>query len=1048
MSMNKKLLEEFENPGSEYRGAPFWAWNGEMDPEELRRQVRVMHRMGLGGFFMHSRVGLATEYLSDDWFECIEACVDEAEKLGMRPWLYDEDRWPSGSAGGLVTRNPDYSARSLRMKILDKTSGLRWKSNVLSVYRARLEGGKARDLEKVPNGSRPGRLHKDESLLVFSLQVAEPSDWFNGRPPADTMNPAAVREFIRITHEAYRKRLGKRFGSCVPGIFTDEPHYGMVFDWWTSDEPGIPWTGILPSTFKKRYGYDIVPRLPEIFLDVEGCSDHHPRYHYFDCITHLFVESCARQTGEWCGKHGVMFTGHVIGEDTLVSQSRHTGSPMRFYEHMQAPGMDLLTEHWREVETAKQVTSAARQFGRKWRLTETYGCTGWDFPFIGHKAVGDWHVAMGINFRCQHLAFYSMEGEAKRDFPASISYQSPWWESYSKVEDYFARLNAVLVRGREVRDLLVLNPNESVWTFYHYAWCEDPRVEEYNRKIRRLRDLLLGNGIDFDYGDEEIMSRHGSVTKRNGSAVLRVGKAEYRAVVAPNMLTIRGSTLALLRRFRKAGGVVVFSGKVPALVDAGPCNGAKELAADCIVVPERGSKIIEAVEPSARRIEVVTGTGDRIATALHLLREDTDGFYLFVCNSGHSKRQFATSLDTDLSMARERRTGYGDVRVRGFKDCDGQPLELDPDTGAIYKASAKRRASGWEIRTSLEPVGSRLFYVPKRRGKAAYAARPRLKTKRVIKLTNRKWDLSLSDPNCLVLDTPRCRINGEKWHAAAEILRVDRAVRDNLGIARRGGEMIQPWARKIPRRPRSCKVTLRYSFEVATVPGGELCLAVERPDTFTAELNGQDVNMDAECGWWCDRSLRKIPLDAAVIRKGRNELVLVCDYDEMHPGLEIVYLLGNFGVTVRKSKTTIVRQPTTLEIGNWVKQGLAFYSGSVCYSRMVNPRLRGRERLVLVVPEYRGTAVRVLVDGRSAGIIAWHPQEIDLTDFIHNRPARLGIEVIGHRRNSHGPLHEKDKRPIAVGPGNYNSEGDNWTDSYQLVPCGLMAEPRLEVRGY
>ena len=97
--MNKQLARTFKSPGSEFRGAPFWAWNGKLEPEELRRQVRVMHRMGLGGFFMHSRVGLDTAYLSDEWFECVDACIDEAEKLDMQAWLYDEDRWPSGAAG-------------------------------------------------------------------------------------------------------------------------------------------------------------------------------------------------------------------------------------------------------------------------------------------------------------------------------------------------------------------------------------------------------------------------------------------------------------------------------------------------------------------------------------------------------------------------------------------------------------------------------------------------------------------------------------------------------------------------------------------------------------------------------------------------------------------------------------------------------------------------------------------------------------------------------------------------------------------------------------
>jgi hypothetical protein len=67
----------------------------------------------MGGFFMHSREGLETEYLSDEWFELINACISTANELGMEAWLYDEDRWPSGFAGGFVTKELKYRARYL-----------------------------------------------------------------------------------------------------------------------------------------------------------------------------------------------------------------------------------------------------------------------------------------------------------------------------------------------------------------------------------------------------------------------------------------------------------------------------------------------------------------------------------------------------------------------------------------------------------------------------------------------------------------------------------------------------------------------------------------------------------------------------------------------------------------------------------------------------------------------------------------------------------------------------------------------------------------------
>ena len=104
----------FKNPTCEYRGTPFWAWNDRLDPEELIRQIHIFKEMGFGGFHMHVRTGLDTEYLSDEYMEAIRLCIDEAKKLDMLAYLYDEDRWPSGSCGGRVTRDhPEFTRKSL-----------------------------------------------------------------------------------------------------------------------------------------------------------------------------------------------------------------------------------------------------------------------------------------------------------------------------------------------------------------------------------------------------------------------------------------------------------------------------------------------------------------------------------------------------------------------------------------------------------------------------------------------------------------------------------------------------------------------------------------------------------------------------------------------------------------------------------------------------------------------------------------------------------------------------------------------------------------------
>ena len=83
-----------------YQCIPFWSWNDELDEEGLVAQVEWMNDNGVGGFFMHARGGLKTEYLGEKWFSCIEACSKKAEELGMESYAYDENGWPSGFVGG------------------------------------------------------------------------------------------------------------------------------------------------------------------------------------------------------------------------------------------------------------------------------------------------------------------------------------------------------------------------------------------------------------------------------------------------------------------------------------------------------------------------------------------------------------------------------------------------------------------------------------------------------------------------------------------------------------------------------------------------------------------------------------------------------------------------------------------------------------------------------------------------------------------------------------------------------------------------------------
>jgi len=1027
MSLQKLFL----SPTSAYRGKPFWAWNGPLDAKELRRQIRVFRDMGLGGGFMHSRVGLATPYLSEEWFDLIRACADEARKNNMEAWLYDEDRWPSGAAGGLVTKDPEHRQKFLRIAVADPES-YESTGDELGVFLASVEGNTATDVRQI-QASQLAEAKEGEKVLAFSRVLASPSPWYNDQTYLDTLSEKSVARFVEVTHEAYTRAVGEDFGPTMPGIFTDEPNHGHLS--FRADTGDAPWTDSLPQTFRDLYGYDLMSHLPEIFLKIGDAEFSKVRRDYHDCLTYMFSRNFGKQVYDWCERNGMLSTGHVLAEENLRSQTSVVGSAMRFYEFMQAPGIDILRGEILTREggtppeylTAKQCSSMLDQFGHKWMLSELYGCTGWHFNFAEHKAVGDWQAALGVNLRCQHLSWYTMLGEAKRDYPASISFQSAWWRDYPVVEDYFARVNVVLTQGKSVRDVAVIHPIESAWGVF-YAGARGP-LDQLNSQLMTVQNLLLEEHFDFDYVDEDILSRHGAVEGQgeHAGSPLRVAKAKYHAVVVPPMLTMRESTRKILSEFLDAGGALIFVDQAPDLVDAEPNDGAKELAGKAVQIPMERGALVEALSSVSgmQRVSITTEDGKEFNNSLYMLRHDPDtGRYLvFIC---HTKQDYPS--------------GKLIVRMPG----NGQVQEWDPQTGEVFLADAEVTDDGVEIRTELPGCGSRIFVVDPTPDENL-EARKKYKEIRRETIELDEWPILRDEPNAFPLDVAEYSIDGGEWQGPLEILKLDRAVRDAAGLRPRGGQMVQPWAQTTPPEAKVIPLSLRYRFNVEAIPEGPCHLVIEEPERYQIALNGHELKVDEDEGWWIDNSFRRIRVAPWLLKNGTNELTLKTDYGPTH-GLEALYFTGEFGFRWDGTRAVVTELPRTLALGNWVTQGFACYTSAISYVTDIQNPISTDQRLFLELPAWEGVLVKVRVNGQPVGAIAWPPYEVDITDALKPGGNRLEIEVMSSRRNLLGPLHLTEKYPPWTGSGQFYTTGDQWTDDYVSVTYGLMKAPILSMR--
>ena len=967
--------------------APFWAWNGELDKDELLKQVSYIKEMGFDGFFMHSRTGLSTEYLGEKWFDCIKICAKEAAKNGLDAYIYDEDRWPSGSAGGMAVENPRFRMKQMSVSLIkpDVAENLKSLPNFIALFAVKLNGNALVDYYPV---SGTTQIKSGYLAAAFTFAEMEKSDFYNGYTYLDTLNREATDGFLRITHARYASECGDMLGKEIKGVFVDEPHRGCVFGGFgKGDSRNIaPYTYELFSAFEKSFGYDLKEKLPELFFERADSAFSKVSYDYIEILTRLFIENFAKPYYEWCFSHGIKSTGHVMHEDSLSNQTASQGSVMRYYEYMDYPGVDILGENNRNFWTVKQATSVSRQLDKPLTLTELYGCTGWQLNFQSHKNIGDWQAFLGVNFRCHHLSWYTMQGAAKRDYPASIFYQSAWYDRYSYVEEYFARLGEFFAEGESVADTLVISPVESAWGYVHLN-CFD-EVSDSAKKIKIIDEkyfeqfyALIDEHIEFDYADEELLSRYGRVENKK----LYCGKAAYGTVLLSGAVTVRSSTVKLLKEFVKAGGKLIVK-DVPEYTD-----GVKT---DCDVL---GFITVATASDAAKKCKELSPIKVYVSENgfLTAVKRDDEGLRVGVLNLSCEKEFVGVEISVNVSA---------DVIEADMRNGGVKPVTYVKKNGMTV-VSAKF-APGQEHCYKLGNVQSSAKELPKTVCENLPATLP----------------YELNEPNILVLDMPEYYINGQKF-GRAEILRIDKAVREKFGLPQRGEYMKQPWYKRKfengAENEKVCSLKLEYIFEVSFVPDS-LALLCETPEKFEIFLNGRRINTVSE-GTFIDNVFEKIKLPPEILKQGKNILSVQCDFSD-GINLESCYLIGNFGVDIdNKNICRIVKLPEKLDERPLREQRLPFYSGKI---KMFTGIEQGEVKLKF---ERMRCAYTEVDFGSEKEITAFAPYDTDFTKI----DGELTFTCCMTRRNTFGPLHVANPIQSSYGPDVFVRDED-FTENYTL----------------
>ncbi|NLK39022.1 MAG: hypothetical protein GX303_02070 [Clostridiales bacterium] len=1009
----------FQNPTSEYRGAPFWSWNCRLDTEELLRQIDVFKKMGLGGAHIHVRTGLETEYLGEEFFDHIKACVDKAKKNKMLTWLYDEDRWPSGMAGGIVTADERFRQRNLLF-----TTKSNSEAETVAIHTANAVGGRSNNGELLACYDivldEEGYLKSWEIVDVDAetkgtkwyayLETPLPTPWFNNQTYVNTLDKAAIDKFIEVTYEAYKKQVGDEFGKSIPAIFTDEPQFvkkRVLAHPFEKKDITLPWTDDLAKTFADAYGEDLIAGVPELVWNLPNGKISTVRYHYHDHVAERFVQAFADNCGKWCEENGIALTGHLMEEPTLKSQTNALGDAMRSYRSFQLPGIDMLCNYY-EYTTAKQAQSAVRQYGREGMMSELYGVTSWNFDFRGHKLQGDWQAALGVTIRVHHLSWVSMKGEAKRDYPASINYQSPWWHKYSYIEDHFARVNTAMTRGKPCVKVAVVHPVESYWLYTGPSEQNASACQQLDDNFTNITEWLLFGSIDFDFISESLLPDQ----CKEGTAPLSVGDMQYDAVVIPGMHTIRSSTLDRLETFAAAGGKLIFIGDPPRYVDAKTSDRARRLFEKSVCISFDRMSILQVLEEE-RIVDIRQSNGEYTNNLLHQIRKDGETLWLFIA---HGKEPY----NKDISVSKKIK-----ITVKGAY----KPILYDTITGTTKEVPYKRVGNNTVITETVYDYDALLYkLVPSEEyGKEPMPVKAP-ETKRIM--IDSAVPFTLSEPNALLLDMAEYALDDEEYRSEEELLIADNNCRIRLGWPIRRSAVAQPWTIKEEKIVH--KIRLRFAVESEIDYEGAM-LALEDAEVADIAFNGQPVD-NTVIGWYTDKSIQTVKLP--LIKQGNNILELTLPFGK-RTNVEWCYLLGDFGVKVTGKRKTITTLPEKLYFDSIVHQGLPFYGGEVHYLVKV---VSDVGRMTLRTPHFRGGVISAAIDGKEVGVIALPPYKLELGDLSAGEH-ELDITLYVPRTNAFGPVHNADEKYSWWGPNSWRTQGDYWTYEYRLMPQGILSTP-------
>ncbi|MGJ7031668.1 glycosyl hydrolase [Niabella hirudinis] len=1000
------VSRQFVNPGKEFQTAPLWVWNTKVTTAIIDSMLQEFKANAFGGVFIHPRPGLITEYLGNEWLSLYKHAVQKAAALDMQVWIYDENSYPTGFAGGLVPDQMPESYNQGQMLQLFKSDTIPKDRNAYFIC-LKKEGDHFTDITSRAATSADNKgdyyLFRKQSYTPQAGMVGPPN-----YPLVDLLVKGVTEKFIEVTFTPYKKAFGEAFGKTVPGTFSDEPSIP------THGSQTTRWTPDLFTAFRQKWGYDLVPQLPSLFEETGDWR--RIRHNYQETLLQLFIDRWSKPMQAFTQKNNLKWTGHYW-EHGWPDPGEGPDN-MAMYAWHDQPGIDMLFNQFNEsspnaqfgnIRSVKELASVANQLGKERTLCETYGGAGWDLTFKDMKRLGDWQAALGVNFMNQHLAWMSMAGARKYDYPTTFSYQNSWWLYYRPLNEYFARLSYALSRGVQKNNVLIIEPTTTAW-MYHSRVKSNERFFETGNQFQSFITRLEKAQAEYDLGSENIIKDHGAVDKN----LFRIGYASYTTVIIPpGMENVNKETYLLLRRFVANGGRLVLFNPLSCI------DGAAMTPGERFSGNQQGVTIYTQPDPSFMK-QVFRSPDFNI----HMAAPAPEGGSLL-----HHRRIINDGQLLFLSNANLTQSAAGDVTIKGKKHI----LVLDLHTGATLKYPAGMQEQTTRFTFDIPPAGSILFFI----------ADSEQKTTGTYPIPGNGTEVPGSTiqvqrpaENTLMIDFCDLRVR-EKERKDIHVKDATQLVFTENGFPR------DPWDHQMQFKTdfvqrdtfsRGSGFTVSYHFNIdKNVTTKNFRAVVEQGDLWNdIRINGKKLSPDND--WWMDRSFTVLQV-GSYLKPGANTLSLSIDPMRIYAEIGPLFLLGDYNLEP-DVKGWRIAAPQPLTTGSWRKQGLPMYGHTIVYQKAFTLATTGGS-YSLRLDSLKGSVAAVTVNGKDAGIVYAEPYQLDVSNLLKKGSNTVEVKVAGSLRNLMGP-HYKSYRPGYTGPDSWNGVTEYPSgDKYLLFDYGL-----------